>query len=96
MLQIKNLKSGYNGQEILHGIDLEVRPAEIVAIIGPNGSGKSTLLRSIFNLCEIYSGKIIFKDKDITKTHTYELQFISGRFCDILVFEDNFTRINLA
>lgn len=73
MLQIKNLKSGYNGQEILHGIDLEVRPAEIVAIIGPNGSGKSTLLRSIFNLCEIYSGRIIFKDKDITKTPTYEL-----------------------
>lgn len=73
MLKIKNLKSGYNGQEILHGIDLEVRPAEIVAIIGPNGSGKSTLLRSIFNLCEIYSGRIIFKDKDITKTPTYEL-----------------------
>jgi branched-chain amino acid transport system ATP-binding protein len=73
MLKIQNLKSGYNGMEVLHGIDLQVNPAEIVAIIGPNGSGKSTLLKSIFNLAEIYSGKIIFKDKDITKLPTHYL-----------------------
>ena len=54
MLQIKDLKSGYNEMEILHGVDLEVKPGEIVAIIGPNGSGKSTTLKSIFNLCKIY------------------------------------------
>ena len=73
ILQIKNLKAGYNRMEILHGIDFEIKPAEIVAIIGPNGAGKSTLLKSIFNLCEIYSGKIIFKDKDITKLSTHYL-----------------------
>jgi len=73
MLQIQNLKSGYDGMEVLHEIDFEVKPGEIVAIIGPNGSGKSTLLKSIFNLCEIYSGKIIFKNKDITKLPTYYL-----------------------
>ncbi|GIW66980.1 MAG: ABC transporter ATP-binding protein [Candidatus Parcubacteria bacterium] len=59
--------------EILHGIDFETSSSEIVAIIGPNGAGKSTLLKSIFNLTEIYSGKIIFKDKDITKLHTHYL-----------------------
>lgn len=73
MLQIKNLRAGYNGMEILHGVNFEVKYGEIVAIIGPNGAGKSTLLKSIFNLCEIYSGKIIFKDKDITRMPTYEL-----------------------
>jgi len=73
MLKIQNLKAGYKSLEILHGIELEVKPAEIVAIIGPNGSGKSTLLKSIFNLCEIYSGKIIFKNKDITKLPTHYL-----------------------
>ena len=73
MLTISNLKSGYNGMEILHGIDLEVKPKEIVALIGPNGAGKSTVLKSIFNLCEIYSGKIIFKNKNITKMPTYQL-----------------------
>jgi len=73
MLKIMELKSGYNGMEILHGIDLEVKPAEIVALIGPNGAGKSTVLKSIFNLSDIYSGKIIFKYKDITKLPTHEL-----------------------
>lgn len=73
MLKISNLKAGYNGTEILKGIDFELGVAEIVAIIGPNGAGKSTLLKSIFNLCDIYSGKIVFKDKDITKLPTYQL-----------------------
>ncbi len=73
ILRINNLKAGYNGMEILHKVDLEVRPAEIVALIGPNGAGKSTLLKSVFNLCKIYSGKIIFKDKDITKLPTHQL-----------------------
>jgi len=73
MLTINNLKAGYNGMEILHGIDLEVKPKEIVALIGPNGAGKSTVLKSIFNLCEVYSGKIIFKNKNITKMPTYQL-----------------------
>jgi len=59
--------------EILHSVDLEVKKGEIVALIGPNGAGKSTVLKSIFNLCEIYSGSIIFKNKDIIKKPTYQL-----------------------
>jgi len=61
--------------EILHGVSLEIKPGEIIAIIGPNGAGKSTLLKSIFNLCEVYSGKIIFKDKDITMMPTHDLLY---------------------
>lgn len=73
MLKIQNLKSGYDKMEILHRIDLEVKPAEIVAIIGPNGAGKTTVLKSIFNLCNVYSGKISWKNKNITKLPTYQL-----------------------
>jgi len=73
MLKMQNLKAGYEGMEILHEINAEVKLGEIVAIIGPNGSGKSTLLKSVFNLCKIYSGKIIFKDKDIAKLPTHQL-----------------------
>jgi len=73
MLRIQNLHAGYIDQEILHGINFEVKPAEIVAVIGPNGSGKSTLLKCIFNLAKVNSGKIFFKDRDITGIPTHEL-----------------------
>lgn len=73
MLKIVNLDSGYDETKILCGVDLEINPSEIVALIGPNGAGKSTILKSVFGLVDIYSGKIIFKDKDMTKFKTHEL-----------------------
>lgn len=73
MLKIVNLRSGYSEEEILHGVDLEVGPSEIVALIGPNGAGKSTILKSIFGLADIFCGKIIFRDKNITEFKTHEL-----------------------
>lgn len=96
MLKIQDIKAGYGELEILHGVNLEINPGEIVAIIGPNGSGKSTILKSIFSLCNIYSGKIIWKDRDITKLKTYQkiLEDISyvpqGRqvFRDLTVLEN--------
>lgn len=73
IITISNLNAGYDEVEVLQSVDMSVAPAEIVAIIGPNGAGKSTVLKSIFNLCEIYSGRINFKGKDITNLSTHNL-----------------------
>ncbi|ARF50085.1 MULTISPECIES: L-cystine ABC transporter ATP-binding protein TcyN [Pantoea] len=63
-IEVRQLVKQFNGQTVLHGIDLDVAPGEIVAIIGPSGSGKTTLLRSI-NLLEVpEAGRI--KVGDIT------------------------------
>ncbi|MBP2167124.1 cystine transport system ATP-binding protein [Erwinia toletana] len=51
-IEVSKLVKQFNGQTVLHGIDLEVSSGEVVAIIGPSGSGKTTLLRSI-NLLEV-------------------------------------------
>ncbi|MGD8162376.1 L-cystine ABC transporter ATP-binding protein TcyN [Pantoea sp. FN0307] len=57
-IEVSKLVKRFNGQTVLHGIDLEVASGEVVAIIGPSGSGKTTLLRSI-NLLEIPDGGAI-------------------------------------
>lgn len=73
MLHIKNLHAGYNGLEILKGINLKVGKKEIVALVGPNGAGKSTVIKSIFNLAKITGGYIFFNKKNILGLKTHEL-----------------------
>jgi Fe-S cluster assembly ATP-binding protein len=67
MLEIRNLHAGIEGKEILKGIDLDVKPGEIHAIMGPNGSGKSTLSQVLAGhpSYEVSAGKILFDGQDL-------------------------------
>src|SRR6188508_2365359 len=68
-LEIRNLHARAGDKEILKGIDLNVKPNEIHALMGPNGSGKSTLANAIMghpNL-EVTEGQILFDGEDITE-----------------------------
>jgi len=71
-LSLRGIEGGYGKLQILFGVDMEIKPNEITVLIGPNGAGKSTVLKTIFKLCDIYSGKVIFEGKDITKLPTHE------------------------
>ena len=69
MLKIKNLHASIEGKEILKGIDLEINPGEVHAIMGPNGSGKSTLSSVIAGReeYEMTDGEIIFENEDLAE-----------------------------
>ncbi|TXC85443.1 Fe-S cluster assembly ATPase SufC [Luteibaculum oceani] len=67
MLSIKNLQASIEGKEILKGINLEIKPGEVHAIMGPNGSGKSTLASVLAGReeYEVTGGEATFNGEDL-------------------------------
>lgn len=59
LLSVAGVVAGYGKRQVLKGVDVNVAPGEIVAIIGHNGAGKSTLLKAIFGLVSIWQGRVI-------------------------------------
>ena len=68
MLRLKDVHAGYGKAVVLHGISLEVRDQEVVALVGPNGAGKTTTLRCITGEVPLVSGEVVYNDKDISGT----------------------------
>ena len=66
-LKIKNLKKSYENEQIIHGVNLEIKDGEFVVFVGPSGCGKSTLLRLIAGLEEITEGEISIGDKVVNE-----------------------------
>ena len=73
MLEIKDLRAGYAGVEILRGINLSVNQGEIVAVLGSNGVGKSTLNNNISALYKPYSGSIRFLGEEISSLSSMQI-----------------------
>src|SRR5687768_16956434 len=67
MLEIKNLHAGIDGKKILNGLDLQINPGEVHAIMGPHGSGKSTLANVLAGRprYEVTEGTVLFEGKDL-------------------------------
>ena len=66
VLSVEGLVAGYRNEEVLRGVDLEVRAGEMVALVGPNGGGKTTLLRCVLGLASIWEGTVQVTGSDVT------------------------------
>ena len=96
LLSVRGVKTYYGKIIALKGVDLDVYPGEIVALIGANGAGKSTLMMTIFGNPRAREGRIIFDGHDITQLPTHDVakmrlaQAPEGRriFARMTVFEN--------
>jgi len=66
LLSCRGIDMAYGPVQILFGVDFDVAPGEIVALLGTNGAGKSTLLKGICGLVKPKRGTVTFKDEDVT------------------------------
>jgi len=73
MLAVRNIHVNYGPSQVLHGVSLDVRPGEVVAVIGRNGVGKSTLMRAIMGLTPARRGEILFKGQQIEHLPSHKI-----------------------
>jgi branched-chain amino acid transport system ATP-binding protein len=73
LLNVQGLKSGYGVVEVLRGVDLQVMPGELVALLGSNGAGKTTLNLTLSGLVAARAGQVGFDDQDITGLHSRQV-----------------------
>lgn len=65
LLKLQNVFAGYDGGDVLKGLDLTVEKGSITCIVGPNGAGKSTVLRVISGLLKPRLGEVTFNERSI-------------------------------
>ncbi len=93
-VQVRGLRKNFGAQEVLKGVDFEVKPGEIFVIMGPSGSGKSVLLRHLIGLEAPDAGEILIEGESIQTEgvmdkHRMAMVFQSGALLNSLTVGEN-------
>jgi len=93
-VQVRGLRKSFNRQEVLKGLDFEVKPGELFVIMGPSGSGKSVLLRHIIGLDVPDTGEILIEGESIQNEEVMDkyrlaMVFQSGALLNSLTVGEN-------
>ncbi|HYX65124.1 MAG TPA: ABC transporter ATP-binding protein [Burkholderiales bacterium] len=87
MLKLRSLRSGYGRIPVLHGIDLEVREGELVALLGANGAGKTTLLNVLSGIYRPDGGEIWLGERRLAgEAHQFAAAGIARTFQNLQIF----------
>jgi len=73
VLTARDVVSGYNKVEILHGVSVQARAGEVTCVFGPNGCGKSTLLKAIAGAIAVWSGEVVLGEETLSGRSAHEV-----------------------
>jgi microcin C transport system ATP-binding protein len=95
LLELKNLRVAFAGQEVVHGVNLSISPGERVALVGESGSGKSVTALSVLRLLESaqLSGQVLWNGQDLLQQPATEIQRIRGDEI-AMIFQEPMTALN--
>ncbi|MGO8677221.1 MAG: ABC transporter ATP-binding protein [Limisphaerales bacterium] len=93
-LQVRGLHKSFDGQEVLKGLDFEVKPGEVFTIMGPSGSGKTVLLKHLIGLEQPDAGEILIEGRPISSPEVMDqyrmaMVFQSGALLNSLTVGEN-------
>jgi len=93
-VQVRGLRKSFNGQEVLKGLDFEVKSGEVFVIMGPSGSGKSVLLKHIIGLEMPDAGDILIEGEpiqgaEVMNKYRLAMVFQSGALLNSLTVGEN-------
>lgn len=80
-LEVQGMQAWYGESHVLHGIDMQVKKGECVALLGRNGSGRTTTLRAILGLTDRRSGVIRINGQDILALQTHQIARLGVGYC---------------
>ena len=79
LVEFKDVAFGYeSGPEVLHGINLQIRRGDVIAVLGPNGAGKTTLVKHAIGLLKPKRGKVLINGKDTHQLSVAEIASTLG------------------
>jgi branched-chain amino acid transport system ATP-binding protein len=81
LLAIEGLQAWYGESHILHGVQFDVRPGEVVTLLGRNGAGKTTTLKSIMGIVGKRQGSVRFEDKETIRANSDRIARMGIAFC---------------
>jgi len=81
VLDVRNLEAWYGESHILHGMNFEVRPGEVVTLLGRNGAGKTSTLKSIIGIIGKRTGSVAFEGKDLIRLPVEKIARLGVAFC---------------
>ncbi len=81
VLRVQNLEAWYGESHILHGVNFDVRPGEVVTLLGRNGAGKTTTLKSVMGIIGKRRGSVSFEGKEIIRTSSDKIAKLGVAFC---------------